>query len=194
LLSSGLLDSTPSRPRYEVPRERRRVAAFQAAAEAIAPVAGVARVQAGVRLLTVYRLELDAAYALYAERSDAPVTPTAWSGAWLGHAHLSYQFARAEHVQFRAGLGARHWVDAQGASAGIDLLYGVDIFPARPISVCLEFTGGTLGNAWVGEPRATAGWILGPGEVYVGYDAVWVGGHGPTAFLGGPVAGLRMYF
>src|SRR4029077_15999190 len=153
-----------------------------------------ARVQASVRLQTVYRLELDAAYALYVERAEAPVSPSAWSGAWMGHAHLTYQFARGEHVQFRAGAGVRHWVDAQGASAGFDVLYGVDIFPVRPISVCLEFTGGTLGNAWVSEPRATAGWILGPGEVFVGYDGVWVGGRGPTAFLGGPVAGLRTYF
>ncbi len=39
---------------------------------------------------------------------------------------------------------------------------------------------------------------MGMGELYAGYDAVWIGPgggpDGPVAYLGGPLAGLRAYF
>jgi len=184
----------PDAKGYEVDPDRRRVVGLQLAAEGMPPVAGVGRLQASARLQTAYRFELDAGYALYLERGDLVAASSAWSGAWLGHAHAAYQFARGEHVQFRAGLGMRHWIDAQGSSFGIDFLYGVDIFWGRPVTTSLEFTGGSLGSAWVAEPRGTIGFVLGTGEIFAGYDAVWIGGGRPTAYLGGPIAGVRAYF
>jgi hypothetical protein len=79
---------------------------------------------------------------------------------------------------------------------GIDALYGIDIFWIRPLTTSLEMTAGSLGSAWVFEPRATMGVVIGSGEVYAGYDALWIGSTngGPTANLGGPVVGLRAYF
>lgn len=94
------------------------------------------------------------------------------------------------------GLGARQWIDAAGSVFGIDALYGIDIFWIRPLTTSLEMTAGSLGSAWVFEPRATMGVVIGFGEVYAGYDALWIGSTngGPTANLGGPVVGLRAYF
>ncbi len=171
----------------------RRVVAFQATAEGMPPVGGVGRLQMSARLQTAFRLELDTAYALYLERPDAASTP-GWSGAWLGHSHVAFEFARSERVQFRAGLGVRHWADASGSALGLDLLYGIDVFWGRPVTTSLEVTGGSVGHAWVAEPRGTVGFMVGPAEVFGGYDAVWIGGAGPTAYLGGPVIGTRAYF
>ena len=158
------------------------------------PVAGIGRVQGSVRLETVYRLELDAAYAIYLERGDVAGASSAWSSAWLGHAHAAVQFARGDRVQFRCGMGMRHWVDSLGSSVGLDLPYAVDIFWGRPVTTYLELTGGTLGHAWAGEARGTIGFVFGMGEIFAGYDAIWIRGDGPTAYLGGPVIGTRAYF
>jgi hypothetical protein len=190
--SAAIADSHPEG--YEVAADHRRVVGLQLAAEGMPPVAGIGRLQASARFQTAYRFELDAAYALYLERGDLVAASSAWSGAWLGHAHAALQFARGEHVQFRAGIGMRHWLDAQGSSFGLDLLYGIDVFWGRPVTTCLEVTGGSLGNAWVAEPRGTVGFVFGIGEIFAGYDAVWIGGAGPTAYLGGPVVGMRAYF
>jgi hypothetical protein len=149
------------------------------------------------RLQTAFRLELDTAYGLYLERPDrgsSPGSSPGWSSAWLGHTHAAVQFARGERVQFRAGLGVRHWVDATGSSVGIDFLYGIDIFWGRPVTTSLEVTAGSVGHAWVVEPRGTVGFMVGDIEPFAGYDAVWIGGAGPTAYLGGPVLGARAYF
>jgi hypothetical protein len=167
---------------------------LQLAAEGIPPLAGIRRVQASARFQTAYRFEIDVAYALYLERGDVPGGSSAATAAWFGHAHAAYQFARGEHVQFRTGLGIRHWIDGQGTSLGVDSLYGIDIFWGRPVTTCLEFTGGSLGKAWVAEPRGPVGFVLGFGEIFAGYDAVWIGGAGPTAYLGGPLVGVRAYF
>jgi hypothetical protein len=175
--------------------EERRPVAVQLAVDAMPPVAAeYARFQAGARLLTTFRLEVDASYGVYRERVDAG----RFDSAWLGRAHVAYRFAQNEHVQFRAGLGMRHWVDPRGWALGVDALYGVDVFWGRPVTTSLEVTAGALGNrAWAFEPRGTVGFVFGLAEVFAGYDAVWVGGGGgnaPTAFLGGPVVGTRVYF
>jgi hypothetical protein len=182
---------------FAVPPERRRTTALQLSIEGMPSLAGApGRAQGRLRLLTAYRLELDAAYALYVEPSDAGAVGGGTS-AWVGTAHAAFRFAQGEHVQFRAGIGVRHWIDQQGSSLGIDGLYALDIYWGRPMTTSVELSGGTLGSAWAAEARGTVGVILGIGEIYGGYDALWIGSPdagGPMAYLGGPVVGVKAYF
>ena len=173
--------------------DARRAIGFQVAAEGMIPAQFVGRLQARARLMTVSRFDLDTAYARYFEQDPAGGATSAWSG----QTHLTYRFAQGEQTQFRAGLGLRHWVDDRGSAVGLDLIYGVDIFWGRPVTTSLEATGGTVGDAWAFGARGTLGVVMGHGEVFAGYDATWMGsmtGTGATAYLGGPVAGIRAYF
>jgi hypothetical protein len=185
-------DVPPPDPRAITPAARRGVA-FQVSADGMIPAEYVGRVQARARLLTGTRFELDTAYARYFEGDPAGGATSAWSG----QTHVAYRFAQGEHVQFRAGAGLRHWIDDRGAALGLDLIYGVDIFWGKPITTSLEATGGWVGDAWAFGMRGTLGVVMGHGELFAGYDATWMGdtaGLGPTAYLGGPVAGIRAYF
>jgi hypothetical protein len=169
----------------------RKVVAGQAAVEGLGALDGTyGRVQARARFLTVYRFEVDAAYGDYfATAHDPPA-------GWLGQTHLDVRFAQSERVAFRAGAGVRdRFVDGK-AFVGFDALYGVDVFWPRGLSTTLEVTGGTLGeNGWAAEVRGTSGYVFGPLEPYVGWDAVWLGApRQRTASLGGPVLGVRAYF
>jgi hypothetical protein len=140
------------------------------------------------RLLLPYRLELDTEWSLFAD----PNARTA-RYAGLGAAHLGIRFAQSEHVIFRTGIGSRHWIDAQGAEYGADLLYGVDVFWGRPVTTTLEGDVGFVGEAFVGRVRGTVGATLGPVEVFAGYDHVGILGDGLGAALGGPLIGLRAF-
>jgi hypothetical protein len=186
-------DDVPEPDLRAISPDARRDVAFQLAAEGMLPAEHVGRVQARARLLTVTRFDLDTAYARYFEEDSGGGATSAWSG----QTHVTYRFAQGERAQFRAGLGLRHWADDRGSTFGLDLIYGVDIFWARPITTSLEVTGGWVGDAWAFGARATLGVVLGHGELYAGYDATWMGdtaASGATANLGGPVAGVRAYF
>jgi hypothetical protein len=183
--------SSGDEPRDQPPVAKRPVG-VQLAAEGSPPLSGLGRVQVRARLVTSERVELDAAYGLYLEGPTGGA-----SSAWLGQSHVSVRFAQGPRVQFRAGLGARHWIDQTGSSLGVDGLYAVDVFWGRPLTSTFEITGGSLGSGWAFETRATLGAAFGMGEVYAGYDAIWVGPggiDGAVAYLGGPLAGLRAYF
>jgi hypothetical protein len=175
-----------------VPFRRRRHVGVQIAIEAVPPPSNVTRLQARARVVTVYRVEFDAAYGLYQEAN----TGGGASSVGLGNMHGAARFVQSEHLLFRAGLGVRHWIDKEGSSFGVDGLYAADIFWGRPMTTSVELTGGTLGAGWVFEPRLTVGAVLGIAELYVGYDAIWIFANDKrsTAYLGGPVVGTRLYF
>jgi len=177
---------------YAVPPEARRIVAYQLAVEGQPPLGGPGRGQLRFRLLTAYRMELDAAYGAFFDRNDSGGA----TAAATGNAHVTVRLAESEHVQFRTGAGLRHWGDAQGNVFGWDLLYGFDIFWGAhgPVTTSVELTGGSLGAGGVFEPRGTLGVMLGRAEIYAGYDAMWVFGGGPAAYVGGPIAGVRAYF
>ncbi|MFI5041838.1 MAG: hypothetical protein ACHQNA_08315 [Acidimicrobiales bacterium] len=185
-------EGSPPDPHAIAPEARRDIA-LQVGAEGMIPVDGVGRLQARARLLTVARFDLDTAYALYLERQPGGSAASAWSG----QTHVTYRFAQGEQAQFRAGLGLRHWADDAGSTYGLDMLYGVDIFWGRPVTTSLEATGGWVGHAWAFGARGTLGLLIGNTEVFAGYDATWLGdmnANTPAAYLGGPVAGVRVYF
>jgi hypothetical protein len=174
------------------PGEEHRTFAFQAGMEGLTSTDGTfGRLQGSVRILTKFRVDLDAAYSLYMERGSTDGV----SSAWLGAAHVTYRFAQSDHVHFRAGAGIKHWIDPTGWALGPDVLYGVDIYWGRPMTTSLEATAAVLGKGWSTGARASVGVMIGQAELYAGYDGVWIGSaRQPTAFLGGPVAGFRAYF
>lgn len=168
-----------------------REVAGQVSLESLASIDGTyGRVQGRARLLTAFRLEVDAAYADYFEPSVRR------SPGWLGQTHVDIRFAQSERLQFRVGAGVRDRFVGGKAFVGFDGLYGVDVFWPRHVATTLEASGGTLGvNGWSAEARATLGYVIGFAELYAGWDGVWLGvPKERTEYLGGPVAGARAYF
>ncbi|MCL2450606.1 MAG: hypothetical protein FWD17_16785 [Polyangiaceae bacterium] len=183
----------PPAPDEDTPApDVRRKFAFQLGVDGLMSAGGnYGRVQASARVLSIYRVDLDAEYGYYAER--APGGGVASAG--LGRAHLTYRFAESDHVHFRGGVGVRHWADAAGWAAGPDFNYAIDIFWGRPMTTSLEASGGLLGHGFAGQLRGTVGVVVGQAELFAGYDAIWIGASGkPSAYLGGPIAGVRAYF
>ncbi len=105
-------------------------------------------------------------------------------------ADLLYRFAQGEHAQFRAGAGCRALLDRGWSTAGVDFVYGLELFPAKPYAVSLSIAGGTLGSTTVVEPRATLGAVFRAWEVDVGYAGLRIG----HVDLGGPVVELRRWY
>ena len=116
---------------------------------------------------------------------------TFWCGCTydflVGDTNLTYRFAQNEHVAFYTGVGCRYYLDNRGGDAGVNVLYGCDIFPIRPVVVSLLVDGGNLGSEGVIHWRATVGATVHGVELFAGYDFMRMG----CADLEGPMAGLR---
>lgn len=119
---------------------------------------------------------------------------TFWCGCTydflLGDTNLTYRFAQNENVAFYAGVGCRYFADGTGGNAGVNVLYGCDIFPVRPVVVSLLVDGGNLGAVGVIHWRATAGATVHGMEFLAGYDFMRIG----CVDLQGPMLGLRFWF
>jgi hypothetical protein len=95
------------------------------------------------------------------------------------------------------GGGVRYMVDGRTPgeghreyALGWNVGAGVDFFPVRPLIVTYRLDLGRLWAATIVQNRATLGAVLGPFEVYAGYDALRIG----RVWLHGPMAGLRGWF
>lgn len=108
---------------------------------------------------------------------------------WLGSAAVSLLFAQNEFAQFRSGLGLRWMPDGDSGHRGWHLLYGVDLYPARPLVVSLHGEAGMLGEAPIAALRGTAGAVVGQVEVYGGYEGLWIG----DVDLGSWLVGVRLW-
>jgi hypothetical protein len=135
--------------------------------------------------MTPVRLELDATlHGLLEPLPDASV-----DRATFGNAHLAIRFAQNEHVQFRTGLGYQQYADAQGVEPGIDFSYGFEAELGAHMILDVEGDLGSAGHAFVWQARATLGAMIGPVEVYGGYDHIEIG----DVPLGGPAVGIRAW-
>jgi len=142
----------------------------------------------GLRLTidTEYRFGLTSNWDWFHERF--------WCGCTydflVGDTNLTYRFAQNEKVAFYAGVGCRYFTDGKQGDAGVNVLYGCDIFPVRPVVVSLLVDGGNLGSSGVIHWRATVGATLHGVEVFGGYDFMRIG----CVDLEGPMVGLRIWF
>jgi hypothetical protein len=137
-----------------------------------------------LRFQTNFRVEFDASWSLFMEReygaSDNLVT---------GREHIVWRFAQSDAVHFHTSLGAQHLIDKYGDVSGIDVAYGLDIYPGRPIILSFEGALGNLGSAFAPRVRTTFGFIRNRFELLLGYEHQWIG----QETLGGPFAGLRVW-
>jgi hypothetical protein len=110
----------------------------------------------------------------------------------LGIADITatYRFVQHEHVQMHAGLGVRWLFERGDDPTGVNVLYGLDVFPVEPVHLFASAEGGTLGDAGLWRLRAGAGVTWGHAELYAGYDYLRIGSVG----LYGPFVGLRLWY
>jgi hypothetical protein len=169
--------------------EGRKPVKFALAAESGYQLQQVVPVSVSARLLLPLRLDLDL-------RVDGlqEVAPHDHTRALMGTAHLNFRFAQSKHVDMRTGIGPRLF-QLDASRWGLDIFYALDIYGTRPFVSRIELHAGSLGGALAGQVRATLGWMFGPTEVYAGYDHTHVSDrHGPGTSLGGPIAGVRLWF
>lgn len=145
---------------------------------------GATRTGVGIRLMTPSRWELDSDWQVTQE--DFGVTA---NQMLVGSNHLTFRFAHNEWVQFRTGLGTRHFIDSSGHELGFDLMYGFEAFPFKPIVLSGSGNVGSVGDALVLENRLALGAMLGPLEARAGYHYLSIG----DATFAGPFVGLRLW-
>lgn len=108
----------------------------------------------------------------------------------IGDVTATYRFVQHEQIQMHTGLGARFLIDHGRDRAGANFLYGFDAFPVQPAHLFGSFEAGTLGTAGVLRFHGGAGATWRSGELFAGYDYLWISG----ATLQGPFVGLRLWY
>jgi hypothetical protein len=136
---------------------------------------------------TSSRWGADASFYRWSEDFDPPTL--AADSLWTGDCNLLFRFVQSEHVQMRTGLGMNWLADDRDSDFGFNFTYGGDVFPARPFVFSADLDWGWLGSAGLFHFRSTAGVILGPLEIFTGYDYYDVG----RAQFDGLIAGLRLW-
>ncbi len=138
---------------------------------------------AQLRLQTPTVIELDTRWIYLRENLSTPVT------AIRGQNHVTIRFAHDEQVQFRTGIGSRHYIVEGEHILGFDGFYGIEIFLGQPFRLALELHLGNLGQALTGQGRGELGIFMGPLEIYGGLDYLRIGSEG----LGLVFSGLRLW-
>jgi hypothetical protein len=108
----------------------------------------------------------------------------------LGDTNLLYTFAECESAQYYAGLGCRVLTDDRDTRAGVNFVYGGDLFLVKPVVLSASCDLGNLDAAFVFHARATVGATWRRLEAFGGYDFLRIG----SVNLQGPMLGLRVWF
>ncbi len=157
--------------------------------------ADLQRYSVAVLLSTHHRFEIGTEWHIFRERLPAgEINPSGGSSIdtlVMGTVDGTLLFAQGPHSQFRTGLGVRTLLDSvNGDAYGINFLYAMDFYPARPLVVSMRGDIGTVGQAAIARARATVGFMISHLEVYGGFDKTWM----TDANLGGgPVLGVRLW-
>ncbi|MDB4986728.1 MAG: hypothetical protein JWN04_1906 [Myxococcaceae bacterium] len=148
-------------------------------------IEGVVPATVAMRTLLPRRFELDSRVSLLRDVQDHLL-------AGAGVAHVAYRFAQGPRFDVRMGVGTRLFTLAS-MRWGVDLMYAMDTYLAQSLVLKVELHVGNVEHALVAQARSTLGSMVGPCELYLGYDHT--GYHGSEfAALSGPVAGLRGWF
>jgi hypothetical protein len=108
----------------------------------------------------------------------------------LGDTSLTYRFAQHEQLHMYTGLGFRVLTDRSVTDWGVNFLYGLDFFPAKPVVISALFDAGNVGSAGVVHARGTLGVVKNHFEFFGGYDFIRIG----SVNVQGPMLGLRLWF
>ena len=164
------------------PDEPARRYSLRVRTEYIHDEANLHRVGSRVRFDSYLRLGLDASTHQWRESLG-----DGRDRLWTGDANVTYRFAQNEYLQLRAGLGA-NWIHDRGSTHfGANVTYQLDAYPARPWVLTARLDAGTLRRASTFRARTTGGVLLGPAELFLGYDYFKAGrfrSHGPVVGLG----------
>ncbi len=144
--------------------------------------------RAGVNLLidTWLRLGIDAE-ANWVSDVDKPTESMDFQ---TGDVNLLFRFAQHEQMQFRAGAGMRWLNDDWNDDYGVNLVYGVDWQPVRPLISSTVLEGGWLRGEGFSHVRTSLGVTVSHVEFLGGFDYLEVGAYQFT----GPFLGLRLWY
>jgi hypothetical protein len=156
--------------------------------------ADLQRYSASLLISTSERFELGTEWSLFSEHvlpGDPHLPQGGVDHLVMGTVDASLLFAQSQYAQFRTGLGLRTLLDPVGGNEyGINLLYGMDFYPTRPLVISMRGDVGTVGDALIARARATLGVVIGHTEIYGGYDKTWISN---AELGGGPVLGVRLW-
>jgi hypothetical protein len=158
----------------------------RASAEAGSNFDGLDRLGLRLFLDTDTRFGLKSDWDYFSEKQPCGCRDTLWIGDVTG----TFRFVQNEGILMTTGLGARFSLDHGHDHGGFNFLYGVDLFPAKPVHVFGDLDAGTLGSAGFLRLRGGVGINWTRIEMFAGYDFMRVGG----VNLQGPMAGLRLWF
>ena len=159
----------------------------RAAVEAGSDFSGLTRIGLRAAVETAeWRLGLKSDWDGYRERLAAGRRDEFWLGDLTG----TFRFVQTDRFQMHTGLGVRFLVDRGRDHAGVNFLYGFDLFPARPWHVGADAEAGTLGHANFVRLRGGTGVVWRNLEFGGGYDWFHIGG----VNLHGPYTSLRLWF
>lgn len=130
---------------------------------------------------TTLRLGIDASWTSF----DGYHRPGHCSCLDIGDFNFVYRFAQSPKLVLRAGGGINWQVDQRDSDVGLNLTYGGDWFPVKPLVFSFEADVGILTRV-----RASLGAVYKHGEMYLGYDYYRV----DSVNLDGPMAGVRLWF
>ncbi len=142
---------------------------------------------AEVRFAFAKRLELQLSSKLLIE----PTNSRYFDSLHLLQPQFNVVFAMGTHALFRAGAGMNALLDHTSETQfGVNFHYDIDIFPINPLVLSARFAAGTVGEAFTWQSRFSAGVALRNAELFAGYDFNYLASN----LIGGPVAGLRLWF
>lgn len=108
----------------------------------------------------------------------------------LGQANLMYRVHESDHALVRLGVGVGWLGDAIGTEAGINFTAQADYALGNRWMASADFDIGTLGDTDTLHASGTVGKMLGPLEIYGGYDYRRIG----DVKLQGPMVGVRLWW
>lgn len=150
---------------------------------------GVVRGQVSGRVSVAGAIDFELRYGAYFEQTDDTIRALG-----LGRLALAIPFVQTEAVQLRGGIAGQLYHDVAGVELGYAGLLELDVYPVSPLVIRAEASVGALGQALMLDGRATLGFQIDRGELYVGYQVFAVDPFvSSTAVLHGPVAGVRVW-
>lgn len=134
---------------------------------------------------SVYRLGFLADENYYTER-----TPFGTDNALVSTYSLTWRITQCDWLLVHLGAGIRLWNANDRSDAGPNFLYRADVFPDEPIHMTGIFEIGTVRSALVLHGRLEAGYTIGHGELFAGFDVLRV----KKIPLYSPTVGVRLWF
>ena len=149
----------------------------------------VVRGQVSARLRLTGIVDFEARYGAYFEQTSDAIRELG-----IGRVAVVFPFVSEDVVQLRGGVVGQLYHDAVGIELGFAGTLELDAYPVEPLVLRAEVAFGQLGQASMIDARATLGFQIDRGELYLGYQVFAVDPFGRAGdALHGPIAGVRVW-